>query len=354
MNKKVFFITNGLPGGGAERVMSIVANHLSITGYDVAFIMLRTVPEAYVLNENIKRYYKRKNKKGDIIGEILFIRKFMIKESKATFISFFTYQSFSTIIAAIGTKANVIVSERSYPTKSVHSKIGEIIRNILYGCKRCNSIIFQTEDVKKYFNEKISNKGVIILNPVKDNLPKYNGENRKKEIVAVGRLTCQKNYPLLLKAFANFNKKYSEYRLRIFGCGELDYELKELVNSLGIGNNVEFAGFESNIHKSILLASMFIISSDYEGISNALLEAMAIGLPCISTDSLSGGARMVIQDKVNGILVPVKDEKKLTEAMVEIAANPEWASKLGQNASKIRDDLSVEKICNQWKQVIDK
>ena len=321
MKRKVFFVTNGLPGGGAERVMSVVANYLDDRKYDVSFIMLRKVEEAYELNSGIKRYYREKKRNGDFLGEIKYIHQFEKKNPGAVFISFFTYQSLYTILASIGTKAQVIVSERNDPEKTVSGKKMKLIRDILYGCANCNSVVFQTEGAKSYFNNKIQSKGSIILNPIRNNLPKHSREENNKRIVSIGRLNSQKNYTLLIEAFALFCQRYNDYRLEI--------------------------------HEKISNATMFVMSSDYEGLSNALLEAMAMGMPCISTDSPPGGARMVITDGENGLLVPVGNKKKLTEAMDLIASNMDFAEKMGKKAAKMREMLSEEKICNQWEKLID-
>lgn len=352
MEKKVFFVTNGLPGGGAERVMSVVANYLNSKKYEVSFIMLRKVDEAYELSKGIKCYYREKKRSGDFIREIKYLHDFEKKNPNAVFISFFTYQSLYTILASIGTKAQVIVSERNDPRKTVCGKTMKIIRDLLYGCTKCRNVVFQTEGAKEYFNSTIQSKGIIILNPVRNNLPEHYKANSKK-IVSIGRLTYQKNYTLLIESFALFCQKYNDYKLEIYGKGELESTLRELVETLGIEDKVIFEGFRSDVHEQIADAAMFVISSDYEGLSNALLEAMAMGLPCISTDSPPGGARMVITDGENGLLVPVGNKKKLTEAMDLIASNMDFAEKMGKKAAKMREMLSEEKICNQWEKMID-
>ena len=353
MKRKVFFVTNGLPGGGAERVMSVVANYLDDRKYDVSFIMLRKVEEAYELNSGIKRYYREKKRNGDFLGEIKYIHQFEKKNPGAVFISFFTYQSLYTILASIGTKAQVIVSERNDPEKTVSGKKMKLIRDILYGCANCNSVVFQTEGAKSYFNNKIQSKGSIILNPIRNNLPKHSREENNKRIVSIGRLNSQKNYTLLIEAFSLFCQRYNDYRLEIYGKGEQEETLKKLTKALGIEDKVIFEGFRNDVHEKISNATMFVMSSDYEGLSNALLEAMAMGMPCISTDSPPGGARMVITDGENGLLVPVGNKKKLTEAMDLIASNMDFAEKMGKKAAKMREMLSEEKICNQWEKLID-
>lgn len=352
MKKKVFFVTNGLPGGGAERVMSVVANYLDGREYDVSFIMLRKVEEAYELNTGIKRYYRDKKRSGDFLGEIKYIHEFEKKNPGAFFVSFFTYQSLYTILASIGTKVRVIVSERNDPEKTVSGKKMKVIRDLLYGCAKCNAVVFQTEGAKSYFNNKIQSKGSIILNPIRKNLPEHSKEKDSRRIVSVGRLNSQKNYTLLLEAFALFCQKYNDYKLEIYGKGEQEETLKKLAKTLGIEDRVIFEGFRNDVHEKIADATMFVMSSDYEGLSNALLEAMAMGLPCISTDSPPGGARMVIKNGQNGLLVPVGNKEKLMEAMDSIAANAEMAEKMGRNAAEMRDLLSEERICSQWEKLI--
>lgn len=351
MERKVFFITNGLPGGGAERVMSVVANYLDNKGYDVAFIMLRRVDEAYELNKNIKRYYRDKRKNKDFVGEIKYLHNFEKKNPDAIFVSFFTYQSLYTILASIGTKAKVIVSERNDPQKTVSGRIMKLVRDFLYGCAKCKYIVFQTEGAKGYFNNKIQKKGVVILNPIKEKLPeRKNGAQHK--VVSIGRLNLQKNYELLIDAFSLFSQKHTDYKLEIYGQGELELTLKDKVCNLGIEDKVIFEGFRNDVHEQIVDAAMFVMSSDYEGLSNALLEAMAMGLPCISTDSPPGGARMVIENGQNGLLVPVGNKEKLMEAMDLIACNAEMAEKMGKEASKLRLLLSEDRICKQWENLI--
>ncbi|WP_370751710.1 glycosyltransferase [Eubacterium sp.] len=354
MKKKIFFITNGLSGGGAERVMSILANYLDDNGYEVSFIMLKNYPEAYKLNLTISKYYKNNTKRRDFIGNFMYIRSFMQKENNAVFISFFTRQNLYTIMAAIGTNNRVVISERNNPEITVNGKIEEIVRKILYKSSKCKYIVFQTQGAKEYFDKEIQNKGTIILNPLNNKLPICDKMHSKKKIVAIGRLNSQKNYPLMLKAFKRFCKIYNDYTLHIYGKGESKDSLKQLTFELEINDKVIFEGFKENIHKEIQDATMFVISSDYEGLSNALLEAMGMGLPCISTDSPPGGARMVINNNENGILVPVGDEIKLYKAMLKIASDKKFANYIATNALKIRKNLSIDRICKEWIKILEK
>ena len=353
MKRSIYFVTNGLSGGGAERVMSLIANELDNKGYVVSFIMLKKYPEAYHLNSGIKKYYKKSEKPKDLLGDIAFIKSFARNEENAVFVSFFTRQSLCTIIAALGTNNSVVVSERNDPQITVSSKLENCIRSLLYASKKCKCIVFQTNGAKKYFNDKIQNKGIIILNPIKSDLPLHDPEKQEKKIVAVGRLNKQKNYPLLLQSFAEFEKQVDGYKLHIYGKGDLENDLKELSRKLKIDKDVVFEGFCKDVHSEIVNATMFVMSSDYEGLSNALLVAMAMGLPCICTDSTPGGARMVIDDGRSGLLVPIRDVKSLSDAMVKISQNKEYASKLGSKAREIRERTCEENICQEWMAVFN-
>lgn len=169
-----------------------------------------------------------------------------------------------------------------------------------------------------------------------------------KTIVAVGRLQPQKNYGMLLKAFARFHKRYPEYSLHVYGKGEMLEELQKEAQRLQIDAAVVWEGFRKDVLSCILSAGMYVLPSNYEGISNALLEAMAIGLPVISTDCPIGGSKMCIQDGKNGLLVPCGEEEKFAEAMMHLAEDRAYADALGKEAANIRSSFSEETISQKW------
>ena len=145
-----------------------------------------------------------------------------------------------------------------------------------------------------------------------------------------------------------------EYRLTIFGNGSQREYLNGLIKELRLESQAELVPFSATVHEEIREAAMFVCSSDFEGISNSMLEAMALGLPCICTDCPAGGARQVIQNGVNGLLTPVGDRKALAEAMLQLIGDPEYASRLGEKARQVRETYSVETICSQWEALIDR
>lgn len=347
-NPRIVFLVPSLKSGGAERVIVTLANWLS-REFRVQIWMMIDSSIEYTLSDNVyidKRYTTIK--KGGI-KRVLWLVKQLKKDTNTVVISFMTKLSLYAIIAAKLTGTKIIVSERNDPSKTIAAKYNSL-RNFLYGLT--NKIVFQTEGAKNYFSYKVQTNSVIILNPLRKNVPDiYEGE-REKKIVTISRLHPQKNVNLLIEAFADFLKEYNNYRLVIYGDGPLYNELIAKTNKIDIKDKVVFAGVDENVLDKIKDATMFAITSNFEGLSNALIEAMSIGLPCISTDSPPGGARMIIQNGINGILIPVGGKNELIEAMKKIASDNELSKKIGKNAAKIREYVNEENICSQWKKLI--
>ena len=204
----------------------------------------------------------------------------------------------------------------------------------------------------------IAEKGVIISNPIKANLPNpYHGE-RNKYITTFCRISKQKNLPNLLQAFLIVHQDHRDYRLRVIGDTYNDEgefvlaEIKEFIKNNKLENYVIFEPFKENVHEAIIKDAMYVNSSDYEGISNAMLEAMAIGMPVVCTACPIGGAKATIKNGENGLLVPIRDPKKLAEAVDRVIEDKDLSNKLSANASQIRDLLSLDSITDQWMKLI--
>ena len=217
---------------------------------------------------------------------------------------------------------------------------------------KADNIVFQTNDAKNYFSKKIQAKSVVIPNPIKSNLPYWNKENFNKEIITACRMTAQKNLKMLLDSFNIFSKKNGEYILSIYGEGEELNSLVSYAKEIGINDKVFFRGYCIDVHNKIKDSAIFVMTSDYEGISNAMLEALAIGIPTICTDCPIGGARQFIKDGVNGFLVPVRDYKMFSEKMDYLVNDKELMLSFYSNAIKIRDELEVKKILSRWEELL--
>lgn len=350
--KKICFVMPNMSGGGAQRVVSVIANRLSTEGYDVSILITNKNIIEYDLNKNVTLKIGCSSKKTSAKTQIKMIRKEMKECPEKIFISFLDNQNDFTIIASLGLSNKVIVSQRNDPHHAFqYRKYMRTIDCFLYTL--VDAAVFQTKDAMEYYPQRGKKKYKIILNPLKDNLPeKYEGK-RTKRVVTVCRLNRQKNLPLAIDAFSEFKKSHLDFIFEIYGKGELEQELKNYVSSLGLNDSVVFKGFCTDVHERIIDASMFLISSDYEGLSNSMIESMALGIPTIATDCPIGGARMVINSGINGYLVPVNNKEKIVEAMSRIADDSKLAEQLSNNAYKIREQLSVDRICLEWRNVID-
>lgn len=345
---KICFITASMVGGGTERVISILANHWAGLGHDITILLTADRRVDYKLNASIQLLPITEKTNGSFKGRverIFKLRKYFRENGDGIFYSFGTETNLFAIIAALFTNTRLILSERSDPNQCGY----KLLRDVVYswGYK----FVFQTEQAKDCFSRKIQNRGVVISNPLREDVPDiYEGE-RKKEIVAVGRLIPLKNHKLLLEAFADFVKMYPDYQLKIYGQGELQQDLEILSDRLGIADKVYFPGFTENVLREIREAFMYVITSDYEGVSNSLLEAMALAIPVIATNCPIGGAASLIEDGLNGVLIPVNDKKALVDNMCRIAGDEQFAKRLSANAGKVRVSNEVDLICRKWLEV---
>ncbi len=342
---KVLMVTAGMRGGGTERVIAVLANYLAKKKNDVTIIMTSQKEVVYQLEDAIKIVCLGESTGGNPLKRmkrITDLRKYFKEDKKQVIISFGTETNLFSLIASMGLKNKIIVSERNDPNQCGFS----LIRNLFY--RLASSLIFQTEEARLCFPDKIARKGIVIPNPLSEEMTGTFMGVRSKDIVSVGRLEPQKNHKLLLQAFQIFAETYGEHRLVLYGKGCLLEELQETAKELGIEERVVFAGFTEDVKGKIENAAMYVLSSDYEGISNSLMEAMALGLPVISTDCPIGGSKMLIQDKENGLLVPVGDANAFANAMKYMAEDPLRAENMGEKAAYVKEAFSVTRICQKW------
>ncbi len=354
---KVIFVISAMNGGGAERVLATLANRYVRRGDQVTILMVAGDESAYPLDERVTILSIGQPSHGNPLVQLkrLFaMRRYFKQHREWKIVSFGTEINLFTILAALGLKNRVIVSERNDPNRCGYPAI----RNFVYSL--CKGFVFQTEDARGCFSKKIQKNSVVIPNPICKELPepmkgltKECGFEREKRIAVVGRLENQKNHSLLLQAFAGFHKSFPEWELHIFGKGRLEQALRQEADELGVLKQVVFEGFRSDILETIRPYGMYVLSSDYEGISNSLMEAMAMGIPCVSTDCPIGGSALCIQNGENGLLVPVGDAGALQAAMERIAADEQLAERLGKNGVAVRDTFAEEVIADKWRKYID-
>lgn len=349
------FYINAIHDGGAERVMLQLTERFSRLGYRCVLVTSFRDEFEYPVPEGVERLsieqeQSRANKLVKNLSRIMALRKFCKEYKPAALISFMAEPNMRALIATTGLGIKNIVSVRNVPEKEYAGRIlGLVGRYLLPTADGC---VFQTEDAKNWFPEKLQRKSEIIMNQVSRIFFDESPAEEKRDIVTAGRLAQQKNQKMLIRAYAGLEN--CEERLVIYGMGELREELEALIKELKLEGRVILAGQSSNVPRDIKSAKIFVLPSDFEGMPNALLEAMALGLCCISTDCPCGGPRAVIEDSVNGRLIPVGDEAALTKALQELLSDESKREILAANARKSAENFSPDMIFEKWRAYIER
>lgn len=349
-DKKIVFLIGSMGKGGAERVISILANTYASKGWKVDIFTLLDNSNDYNLAPSINIipiFNKNKSRISQLPHWISSIRNYVVKNKPDKIVSFIARINIITLLSCIGLSQKVIVSERNDPKADGRSWIINVATSLLYPL--ADKIVFQTKWAQSCFSKVIQDNSIIIPNPIEVNSKAT--MVKKNKIVAVGRLIEQKNHSMLIQAFKKIHQRYPEYYLEIFGEGRLRNELENKIKELELTESVHLPGNVSNIHEEIIDSEMFILSSNYEGLSNALLEAMMIGIPCISTDC--SGSNEVITHKRNGMLVPIGSEEKLFEAIEQLIIDKELAFKIGKEAEFSSKAFKSANVVKQWDTIIE-
>lgn len=351
---RIIILTDHFGQGGAERVASLIVNGLStITENKIHVCVFENINNYKVEINRVNFHLLANKEKSHLSNAWLKIKNLanIIKEEKIDIIYSFgpIMASYAYMAKQLSRRKNIklIASERNDPRKEPTKKWKQIIRNFCYN--RSDILVCQTpmaaELLRNLYN--IRTKIVIIPNPITPNLPNWTGEN-SKEIITAARLTKQKNLPMLIDAFSSVLERHPEYKLIIYGEGELRQSLEQKIARMNLQSSISLPGFAKDIHHIMQNAYIYVSSSDYEGISNSMLEALGIGLPCICTDCPVGGASMFIKNGKNGLLTQVGNTHELAEAIINLIENKNLAKSISSNSKKINQLIALESITNKW------
>lgn len=357
--KNILFITSSINFGGAAKMLCFVAESLRCRGYNICIVNLKstqnTTDYERKLHDDIKLVTVPQFIKSKRLNHIRFIKK-TAKDFKAEILVGFT--NFPNMYATlVGKMLGIpsIISERGNPQYTFGNSVKDKILVAIVNSSRGG--VFQTDGAKAYYGKGLQKRGIVIPNPIFINgeIPNVKQSEREKTVVSVGRLdNFQKRYDVMLDAFKIFVSRYDDYILKLYGTGNDEKLITEWVEERNLTDNVRFMGLTTQPMQDIARDGMFLITSDFEGISNSLLEAMAVGLPCVSTDHTPGGARLLIQDHENGLLAPVGDAEGLAKAMCEFAENSELAEKCSNNARDVVNRFDPQRIIDMWEEYINK
>lgn len=358
--KKILMVVGVLYGGGAERVVSIWASQLAQNGYDVSLLLLGRREKEYAIDERVKIYTIAPN--YEQVKNIPYLKRLkrmraIIKTVKPdVMINFLSKMQIWGYFASFGLKIRRIETIRNNPwiIEKTYNKAARFILKRTY--IKSSAIIAQTLEQTEYFNQKTQKKCVVIPNPIaqqyKDN-PKTEYSKQITHFVAAGRITPQKNYPLMIKAFQKACERNEDITLSIYGSGDEEYtqKMQSLVDETGLYSRIQLMGRTTDMPSVLRSADAFLMTSDFEGMPNALAEAMATGLVCISTNCPTGPRDLIDHGK-NGYLAQVGDEKEIVSAIEKATTlTQKEAMEIGECARE-----KVLKLCgedNSLKKLID-
>ena len=399
--KHIVFVVGNYKNGGVPMRTTNLANEFAQQGYhstilvtkdiaenvfferhdNVSVVSLKEYVSAHLDDEAVKNNIKKRNSKIKTLKKLRYATKLfkncdkkLAAESKglrrSENLSVFISNNPGCVYIPFGIS---YFEDVFYVSKDINTRIVYAERNapeiefpkdkdekerIFKMLSKADGAILQTEAELDFYNGKLKN-AIVINNPVKANLPEsFNGE-RRKVVVNFCRIAEQKNLPLMINAFIKFHESHPDYSLEIYGnTVEPNEELLkrdylEMISSLNADEYIKILPPRGDIHSIVRDCAMFVSSSDFEGLSNSMIEAMAIGLPCVCTDCLGGGAREMITDSENGLLVPMNDVDALARAMCRMADDKDFSDNCSENAAKIRRTHNVETIAAKWLDAIE-
>jgi GalNAc-alpha-(1->4)-GalNAc-alpha-(1->3)-diNAcBac-PP-undecaprenol alpha-1,4-N-acetyl-D-galactosaminyltransferase len=363
---KIALFTSTLEAGGAERVFSTMANYWEERQWSVTLITLSdSSSDFYPLRKGVARIglglirdsEGLVSALGNNVKRIRSLREALKRIRPDVVISFLDRPNILTLLATIGMDLKVIVSERTDPSLHPIGNAWNGIRRRVYPL--AHAVVCQNDAVRHWLHTIVDSSLVhVIPNPVtalpekqdrtvrfRDLVPSLDGNDRI--VVAMGRLSEEKGFHLLIQAFQRALREKGGWSLVILGDGHLREDLRNLATNLGLRGKVFFPGAVKNPTALLSQADLFVLSSIYEGFPNALCEAMASGLPVVSFDCPSG-PREIIRDGIDGRLVSSGDIEGLARVMADLMGDPEKRKRLASLAVEVVDRFSVEKIMGMW------
>ena len=354
---KIAFVLAGLSAGGAERVISLISAEWASQGHDISIIAFDSPAEPVYHPFNPRVRLERLDLttasgcrlKGlaTNIQRILRLRAVLKREKPDIVISFLTKINAVTLAATIGLRVPVIVSERNNPRRQLAHPLWNLILRTLYA--RATQIVMQTRASVSSLPAKVRHLAAVIPNPVA--IPQSQATAVSSIFTAVGRLVEQKGFDLLIEAFARIAPVLPQWRLVIWGEGDERAELERKIEALGLRGRVELPGLTRHAGEWTQDASIFVLSSRYEGFPNVLAEAMATGLGAISFDCPFGPSE-IIRNGEDGLIVPTEDVGGLANAMEKLAMDPELRKQLSANARHSIRRFDASAVIARWQEVV--
>ena len=357
MNKKgtIAFYIGSLARGGAERVMINLVTHFHTVGYTVYLVTKTTDEPEYDVPQGVTRMIADITAEEETDSRIKNLRN-RIKKLKGIWedikpdiiVSFIRKNNLMAIASAKGLNIPVIVGIRSNPARELQGRFFKRLSFFMF--RYADGIVVQTNRGKEYFPGGLRKKIVVMPNSLSEEFVGQDyEENRLSQVVTVGRIDQNKNQRMLLEAFEDIMGNYPDWSLHLYGDGEMAAGLRNRFDSA----RIVFHGPVTDVRDRIKKASIFVLPSKQEGMPNALIEAMALGLAPISTDCPCGGPADLIEDGENGLLIPVDDKEALKTALGKLMEDEALIRSMGQKAMEIQTRLEPAVVNKMWQEYIE-
>ncbi len=358
--KRIALFISSLQKGGSERVMVNLAEYFHKQKYDVILITQYKRENEYDITPEIRRVYSEPEEELLQGGRV---KNFMVRFStlrniwKAykpdVILSFLGKNNLMAVATSAFLPSKTVVSVRGEPTMEYEGRLMQTMAKLVF--RFADGVVFQTKQAGEFFPKAVRRKSVILSNPINQQFLNYTAPDSGREnlIVAAGRLDDNKNHAMLIHAFARIASEFPNMKLVIYGDGECKDRLEDMIREKNLADRIALPGSVSNVADKIYKARIFVLTSNTEGMPNSIIEAMALGLPVISTDCPCGGPAELIEDGVNGMLVPVGDAYALADAFRRILEDKALEEKLRENAVKIKEKLAPDKVCREWEEYLN-
>lgn len=355
---KILFVSGNLCDGGAQRVISVISSKLADMGHDVSLLLYSRNEKEYDISPKVKISAIGQNfaeySRTSLLHRVLYIRKYLKRLSPDVAVGFME-GGYGLYVSALGLRFPKVASARIDP-KILFELKGLRARLDMHWFSKANAVVLQTTRQMQHAENCSWKNQIVIANPVTDralSFPEHTYDRPCRKIVMAGRLVPQKNYPMIFAAMQKVIEVYPDAVLDIFGKGSMQQSLEKMIIELKLEKHVFLKGWTQDTLAEYQNSDIYVLCSNYEGMPNALMEAMAVGMPCISTDC-DTGPEDLIDDGTNGFLVPINDVECLAQRIIDIMGMTNVERKdIGENArSTIVRYFSSDVIAGKWEELL--
>jgi glycosyltransferase involved in cell wall biosynthesis len=360
---RLTFVIPNMTAGGAQRVMATMANHWAVQGWEITLLTFDdgATPAFFPLDGRVRQQpldLARPSRTtvqavANTLRRIATLRRAITQSRPDAVISFLDTTNVTTLLATRVLGVPAIVEEHSDPSQQPLGKGWTTLRERLY--PRAAKVVVLSEQARRYFAGPVGERVVVIPNPVEVAPPSRAPRAKaagSKTLIALGRLSPEKGFDLLMSAFAEIAADRPEWRLAIWGEGPLRADLEALRRDLGLTGRVELPGRTANPHDELRDADLFVLSSRWEGFPMALGEAMACGVAAVSFDCESG-PRQLIRTGIDGVLVPPENTRALASTLDWLMTDDLERARLARRAPEVLERYGVDAVMGVWETMLD-